>query len=91
MGYEVKAALFILALVNLAGFIVVGIDKYKARRKAWRIPERVFFWFAIIGGCIGVYSGFLVFRHKTRHWYFMVGVPGIFFLQFVLVYYLYLI
>lgn len=89
MGYEIKAALFVLLLVNLAGFTVVGIDKYKARRKAWRIPERVFFWFAIIGGSVGVYSGLLALRHKTRHWYFMIGIPVIFFLELLLGFYLY--
>jgi uncharacterized membrane protein YsdA (DUF1294 family) len=91
MGYEVKAAIYLLLLVNITAFIMVGIDKYKARRKAWRIPERVFFWFALIGGCIGVYSGLLTFRHKTRHWYFMFGIPGIFFLQSMIFYYIYCI
>lgn len=79
---------YILLFVNLIGFAVVGVDKYKAGRKLWRIPERTFFWFAIIGGCPGIYAGLLLFRHKTRHWYFMYGIPFIFTLQLILVYYI---
>lgn len=77
---------YFILLINLAGFITVGIDKYKSKRKLWRIPERVLFWFAIIGGSIGVYSGLLTFKHKTRHWYFMVGIPLIFAIQLGIVY-----
>ena len=83
-----KIILYILLFINMAGFIVTGLDKYKARRRLWRIPERVFFWFAIVGGCPGIYIGFLIFRHKTRHWYFMYGIPVIFALQMLLVYYI---
>lgn len=88
MGDRINIIFYILIFVNIAGFIVVGVDKLKSRRKAWRIPERVFFWFALIGGCVGVYSGFLIFKHKTRHWYFMLGIPLIFALQIIGVYYL---
>jgi len=77
---------YFLLFINLAGFATVGIDKYKSRKRLWRIPERVMFWFAIIGGSIGVYAGLLTFRHKTRHWYFMYGIPFIFFVQLAIAY-----
>ncbi|HHV99523.1 MAG TPA: DUF1294 domain-containing protein [Clostridiaceae bacterium] len=81
-----RTILGIFLIINLAAFIVVGIDKYKAKRSLWRIPERVFFWFALIGGCPGIYSGLMLFRHKTRHWYFVYGIPFIFLFQIVIVY-----
>lgn len=79
---------YIFLTINIFAFIFVGIDKYRAKKRIWRIPERAFFWFALIGGCPGVYSGMLVFRHKTRHWYFMYGVPFIFLLQIIIIYFI---
>lgn len=76
----------VLILINLLGFATVTADKYKARRKLWRIPEKTIFLIALLGGCIGIYSGMLIFRHKTRHWRFMAGIPAIFALQVILLY-----
>ncbi|MDP4094001.1 MAG: DUF1294 domain-containing protein [Bacillota bacterium] len=76
-----------LVVLNLTGFITVGVDKRKARKREWRIRERTFFIISLIGGCPGVYSGLLFFRHKTRHWYFMIGIPAIFILQLILLFY----
>ena len=73
-----------LAVLNLTGFMLVGSDKHKARKGLWRIPEKAFFLTAIIGGSIGVYAGMLLFRHKTKHWYFMTGIPVILIMQIVL-------
>ena len=81
--------LIALALINLVGFVVVAADKYKARRKQWRIPEATIFLIAAIGGSIGVYSGMLIFRHKTRHWSFMAGIPLIFIIQIIIAYFVY--
>lgn len=55
----------------------MGVDKYKAKKRLWRIPEKMFFIVAVLGGALGVYAGMLFFRHKTKHWYFMLGVPSI--------------
>ena len=63
--------------MNIVGFLLMGIDKYKAKKKLWRVPEKVLFLSAILGGAVGVYAGMLFFRHKTKHWYFMTGVPAI--------------
>ena len=53
----------------------MGIDKSKAKRGAWRIPEKTLFLMSIIGGSIGTWLGMYAFHHKTKHWYFVVGMP----------------
>lgn len=70
-----------LAVINLAGFILMGADKYKAANGRWRIPEKTLFLTALIGGSGGSWLGMYTFRHKTRHWYFKWGMPAIFLLQ----------
>lgn len=75
-----------LAVMNLTGFAMMGIDKRKAVRRLWRIPESTLFVIAIIGGSIGSIIGMRVFHHKTRHWYFVLGMPLILILQILLVY-----
>ena len=70
-----------LVLINLVAFIVFGVDKQKARSHKWRIPEKTLFLLAIIGGSIGAIAGMYTFRHKTRHWYFVIGMPLILILQ----------
>jgi uncharacterized membrane protein YsdA (DUF1294 family) len=68
-------------LVNIFGFILMGIDKHKAKKRLWRIPEKAFFTVAVLGGAAGVYAGMLFFKHKTKHWYFMLGIPAILLLE----------
>ena len=84
--------IFILVLygiiVNVAGFAAMGIDKGRARRKVWRIPESTLFLIALIGGSIGSLLGMYGFRHKARHWYFVWGMPAILILQTALILYL---
>ena len=66
-----------LLLINLIAFALMGVDKSRARRHKWRIPEKTLFFFAVIGGGWGVWAGMYLFRHKTRRWYFVVGIPAI--------------
>ena len=73
-----------LILVNLIAFALMGIDKSRAKRGAWRIPEKSLFLSAIVGGSIGAILGMQIFRHKTRHWYFQYGMPLILVLQIIL-------
>lgn len=73
-----------LIIMNIAGFASMGIDKAKAKKNAWRIPEATLFLIAILGGSIGSILGMQVFRHKTKHWYFAIGMPVIFFVQLAL-------
>lgn len=74
-----------LAVVNFISFTVMGIDKLKARKRAWRIPEATLFVLAIIGGSAGSIIGMHLFRHKTRHWYFLYGMPAILAVQILIV------
>lgn len=77
-----------LIVLNIFGFILVSLDKFKAKNKLWRIPERSFFLLSILGGSIGVYIGLFIFHHKTRNWYFMTLIPIIILAQTIFVYYL---
>ncbi len=70
-----------LVAANIAGFVLMGADKSKARRGAWRIPEKTFFIVSLLGGSLGTFLGMMIFRHKTRHWYFILGIPLIIILQ----------
>ena len=73
--YIYLAAVFAL---SAAAFIAYGADKSKARRGAWRIPEKVLLGLSFFGGAAGGLCGMLLFRHKTRHWYFWaVNVLGL--------------
>lgn len=67
--------IFYFAAINVTGFIIMGLDKWKARKNYWRIPESTLFTIAIIGGSLGSIIGMWTFRHKTRHWYFVIGMP----------------
>lgn len=67
--------------INMIGLFVMGWDKHKARKQLFRIPEATLFIIAIIGGSIGCIIGMYAFRHKTRHWYFVYGLPFILLLQ----------
>jgi uncharacterized membrane protein YsdA (DUF1294 family) len=70
---------FLIALflgVNLAAFLVMGWDKWRSRQTgAERIPEGLLFFMAIAFGSLGVFAGMFAFRHKTRTWYFLLGIP----------------
>lgn len=74
-----------LVAVNLLGFALMGIDKRKAVKRSFRISEATLFMVAIIGGSIGSILGMQLFRHKTKHWYFVWGMPAILVLQIVLI------
>ncbi|WP_029230851.1 DUF1294 domain-containing protein [Butyrivibrio sp. VCB2006] len=74
-----------LVLTNIVGFALMGIDKRRAKRNAFRVPEATLFSVAIVGGSIGSILGMLVFRHKTKHWYFTVGLPLILLVQILLI------
>ena len=77
-----------LILINLIAFSLMGVDKSRARRHKWRIPEKTLFLSALLGGSIGAIAGMQVFRHKTKHWYFVVGMPLILVCQAALAIYL---
>ena len=74
------------AILNILGLALMGIDKWKARKGAFRIPEATLVIIAIIGASVGTILGMYIFRHKTRHWYFVWGMPAILALQLLSVY-----
>lgn len=70
-----KAVLIYLILINLTAFLLIYVDKQKAIKRKYRIPERVLLGSALLGGAFGAYFGMRVFRHKTKHAKFTIGVP----------------
>lgn len=70
-----------LVIINIVGLLMMKIDKWKAKKNRWRIPEKAFFIISLIGGSIGTWCGMYMFRHKTKHWYFVIGMPLILILQ----------
>ena len=80
--------LIYLIAINIVTFAVYGIDKYKARHDMWRIPESTLLLLAVIGGSIGAWAAMRIFRHKTNHPQFYIGVPLILFLQIALALYI---
>lgn len=64
-----------LLIINAVGFLLMLSDKKKAIKKQWRIPESVLIGFAVFGGSIGEYLGMKLFRHKTKHLLFSLGLP----------------
>ena len=80
--------MYYLLTVNAAGFLLMLIDKEKARKNRWRIRESVLLGTAAIGGCIGVFAGMQAFRHKTLHKRFSIGVPAMMTAQVALALYI---
>ena len=78
-----------LAAINLVTFAVYGIDKAKAKRGTWRVPEKTLFLLPLLGGSLGALLGMRVFHHKTKHWYFVWGIPLILLAQIALAVWLY--
>lgn len=66
-----------LLLINALGFLLMLVDKYKAKKNLWRIPEATLLGVATIGGSLGILLGMYAVRHKTKHLKFTLGVPVI--------------
>ncbi len=77
-----------LAIINIIGFFAMLIDKQKAKKGAWRIPEQTLFYITLLGGGIGTISGMYMFRHKTKKLRFTIGFPVILISETVLIGYL---
>ena len=76
--------------INAVTFIVYGIDKYKAKKARWRIPEATLLLLAVLGGSIGAWMGMKVWHHKTKHKKFKYGIPAILLIQIALMTYLHM-
>ena len=83
-----KYILAYLLIVNAAAFLLMLIDKIKAKKNRWRIKESTLMLSAAIGGSIGALAGMYTFRHKTLHRKFTIGIPAILVLQIAAVVYI---
>ena len=81
----IRLVLLYLLIINAAGFLLMLVDKFKAKKNRWRIPEATLMTVALVGGSIGSLLGMYTVRHKTKHPKFTVGIPVILALQIVLV------
>lgn len=78
-----------IVFINIVGVCAVVLDKRKARRGEWRVPEKSLFTFCVLGACPGVYLAMRAVRHKTLHKRFMLGIPAIFILQIAIIFGIY--
>lgn len=85
---ELKNLIIYLLVINIIGFLAMGIDKFKAKKGYWRIPEGTLMTICLIGGGIGTIAGMYTFRHKTKKLKFTVGMPTILIAEIVLMIYL---
>lgn len=76
-----KIFLVYIIIVNIVAFAMMGIDKKRAIRHQWRIPEKSLFISALLLGSVGANIGMQVFRHKTKHIQFVIGMPLILIIQ----------
>ena len=81
---------YYLLAINAVAFIVYGIDKYKAKKAKWRIPEATLLLLAVLGGSIGAWMGMKVWHHKTKHKKFKYGIPAILLIQIAQMTYLHM-
>lgn len=77
----IKLLILYLLLVNASGFLLMLVDKLKAKKNLWRIPEATLFLVAAMGGSVGSLVGMYLLRHKTKHFHFILGMPLIFAVQ----------
>lgn len=78
-----KITLIYLIIINFIGFLIMFIDKNRAIHHEWRISEKNLLLVSLIGGSVGMFTGMHVFKHKTKHLKFTLGVPLIFILQII--------
>jgi len=80
----IYSVIIYLAAINIVTFFLYGMDKWKARRSKWRVPESTLLWWAAFGGSIGALAGMKTWHHKTQHKKFQYGVPLILIAQIAL-------
>ena len=85
---NIKNIIIYLLIINIIGFLAMGIDKRRAKMMEWRIPEKTLFLITLFGGGIGTISGMYTFRHKTKKKYFTIGLPLILIIEIVSAVYL---
>lgn len=89
-NYEyLKFFLIYYLIINIIGFLSMGIDKYKAKRNMWRIPEKTLLLIPLFLGSIGSLIGMYTFRHKTLHPQFKYGIPFLLVVNIICIYFLF--
>lgn len=86
--FTIQNIIIYLIVMNIIGFLVMYIDKRKAKKGSWRIPEKSLFMVSLLGGSIGTIAGMYVFRHKTQKPKFVIGFPAIIILQIAVIIYI---
>lgn len=81
--FTMQNIIIYLIIINIIGFLVMYIDKQKAKKGKWRIPEKTIFIITVLGGGIGTISGIYAFRHKTQKLHFTIGLPTITILEII--------
>lgn len=85
--FSTQNIIIYLIIINILGFLLMFIDKQKAKKGAWRIPEKTLFIITTLGGGIGTIAGMYMFRHKTQKLNFVIGLPLITILEILLAMY----
>jgi len=85
--FTVKNIIIYFILINLFGFFIMWLDKRKAKKGKWRIPEKTLFIITALGGGIGTIAGMYTFRHKTQKLNFVIGFPFITILEIITIIY----
>lgn len=86
--FSLQNILIYLVIINILGFLIMFVDKRKAQKGKWRIPEKTLFIVAFIGGSIGTIAGMYIFRHKTQKLKFTLGFPAILIIQIIIAVYI---
>lgn len=81
--FTMQNIIIYLIIINIIGFLVMYIDKQKAKKGKWRIPEKTIFIITVLGGGIGTISGMYAFRHKTQKLHFTICLPTITILEII--------
>lgn len=85
--FTIKNIIIYFIVINIIGFLIMYIDKQKAKKGKWRIPEKTLFVVTLLGGGIGTISGMYTFRHKTQKMEFVIGFPVITILEIITIIY----
>lgn len=85
--FSMRNIILYFIVINIFGFFIMWLDKRKAKKGAWRIPEKTLFIITALGGGIGTIAGMYTFRHKTQKIQFVIGVPFITILEIVTIIY----
>ncbi len=83
---NIKYVIIYLIIINLIGILAMYIDKKKAIKGSWRIPEKTLIMISVLGGGIGALIGMYLFRHKTKKLKFTIGIPVIIICEILLYY-----